>query len=843
MRSEAEKVEDGGPPIAPPPFNATLRAFAAARVAAAARSFSDSEAAAAETAAGGGALQLADKRVWWRPHLSSSCSSSCSSSSRAFLDPRRGGPFGSHEVGSFGGPPPPLLSGGSCTDGGSSSAAEEGGRLRVRRSRRQQQQSEGSGSRKLGRQKQRRWLHQQLLFAALRRLTFCAGDPLTEQGDTWLDNRRPSCWQQLHADPLALDLFVKRRDAAAGQTAAAAAGAAAPQPDSLLDRRRHCMQLMTSQQRKQQQEQQQRQQQWRGRAAQRAVSADTVRLAGRAGGAAAADFSGLSRDDDPPFPQTRQAAAPAAAPAAGAAEAATEGAAEGAAAGAAEGAGAAEAARAGAAAAGAGGGGEGGVASLLARELEKQRLLLLQLDGTELALLPSVQRLKSARSAFKPLRQVREDALALFCLTAAFEAPLREAFPFLAVGDARMQQLLLQQHAIAVERRPPPSEGSSSSSYSSSSSSSSSSSNGAGVRLSCMRLVHGPGGRKAAALPAANLSADEQQLLACIERLQQQQQHHHQQQQQQQKQEEQQRAAAAAGGEGGGSESAGRRVEEQEAPCWLLLWGLSAFERKVAHALVALTTDLHSFSLALPDGHANTQQQQQQQQQLRAANSRRRGRGRREETKALVVCRKPHAKGNALPPVSLAVLLCRCMHAGARQNKSLCAAAAFSLAARPARPLIFVFCFSKALKIRQQKKEVAPTCGRLAACAAGSCAYTPEAPGSAMYARLPVQRLRPLVITQLDKSGCWQQPSPSSLKVSGKTQRGAEASVVLRSNEALKEKADGMRRAVVFAGGWAIRQVIGGVGTNASWLFDLRDKHIRKTDVRHTCSVRVHRAF
>ncbi|KAL8275691.1 hypothetical protein Esti_000254 [Eimeria stiedai] len=597
-RADKGDCGGGGPP-ASDELSVTLQALAAARVAAAARSFSDSE-AATETAAGGtmprafAEAAAADKRVRWTPHLRGLSSSSRNSSSSS----RWGGSTGVRSQehrgapqGEGGGPPCLLPGGASCTEGGSSSAGEEAHRFRLRRRRRQQQQSEGAGSRKLGRHKQRRWLHQQLLVAVLRRLTFAGGESLREgeEGEAWGDMgsaRQPSCWELLQADPFARDLYIRRKEGSLPHSPKqpSAQQAAA---DCLRARRLHCIRLMTRQQQRQQQQQQRREKGLRSASADPARSEALLRCA-IASGSGDAIFPPASLGN-----ATTEAATAAA------------------------------------------GGGESGVcAALLAGELEKQRLLLLQVEGAELELLPSVHRMMVVHSAFRPLKRFKRDAATLFSLAAAFEAPLRSAYPAVAVGGPPLQQQLhglLQQHAAAQPQGALLPARSSSNSCNSSSSST--------VGVSSLRLTKGAEGPQVECMPSEAMSAEELQLLSLMKSLQQQQQ------------------AAAAGD-------------------WLVFWRLNGFERKVVHALVALTADLDSFSLSVSKleagrthpsacSAARPQQQQRQHQQQRQQQQQwgsRRRRGAPNRDRALLISKKPNARvGVALPPVSLAAF--DCMHA------------------------------------------------------------------------------------------------------------------------------------------------------------------------------------
>lgn len=280
-------------------------------------------------------------------------------------------------------------------------------------------------------------------------------------------------------------------------------------------------------------------------------------------------------------------------------------------------------------------------ASLLAHELQEQRLLLQKLEGTDLALLPSVQRMKSLHAAFKPLRQLTRDAVAFFSLTAALERAIRDAYPFLAPGGGGLQSLLQQDaaaadaaavaHALRKDKRPPPGPDSSKSHNSSSMSCSGSNTSSSGGCLRCMRLVRDAEGPKVEYLSKEPLSTEEMKLCSFLERLQ------------------QHAAAAARDGEPAGDE------ERRE---WLVVWRLSGYERKVTHALVALTTDLDSFSVSSLDiqhHHDETPPTTRQPQHHNAAHSKRKVKCSRE--KALVICRKQNASFAALPPISLSALL------------------------------------------------------------------------------------------------------------------------------------------------------------------------------------------
>ncbi|CDJ63763.1 hypothetical protein, conserved [Eimeria necatrix] len=608
--------------ISPPtPANEVLRAQAAARVAAVARSLSDTE-ASLETAAAGRIPRIlaeaTDRRVWWQSQQRSSTAAAHPANSQrqphaAAADALAHG----------------------TTDPGSSSAGEDVCRLRVRCSRRQQQQTEGSGSRKPGRHKHRRWLHQQLLVAALRRLISTSGDDPADATDFWGAPCHPSCWQLLQKDPVARELYIKRREGTAEAflgPAAAPEGGGAELADPLSQRRNHCLRLMKKQQQQQQQLQQQlQQQQWQrqqcrtGGSAVRAASSDGLRHSELLRQTVAVDEQS---DTDMEFPSKAAAAAAAAATAAAAPT------------------GSADAAGS-------------PTASALARELEVQRLLLQQLEGSELQLLPSVQRIKSLRAAFKPMRQITKDVSTLFSLSAALEEAIRGAYSSLSSVKGGLQQLLhqlLQQHAAEAASAPEqqkhkpilscsnssssssadrgalPSASSSNSSNNLSSSNSSSSS--ASSSLRCMRLNKDSERVRAEGMSQEPFSDEEAQMLSFVKRLQ------------------RQAAAAAAR-----TAAAKTEADEQEGREWLVLWRLNGFERKVAHALVSLTSDLDSISLCPPDHPAPNSRaacSPQQQQQLLLASKRK---GSSKVPKAVVICRKYHAETASLPPVSLAALL------------------------------------------------------------------------------------------------------------------------------------------------------------------------------------------
>ncbi|CDJ42124.1 hypothetical protein, conserved [Eimeria tenella] len=604
--------------ISPPtPANEVLRAQAAARVAAVARSLSDTE-ASLETAAAGRIPRIlaeaTDRRVWWRSQQRSSTAAANPANSQrqphaAAADTLAHG----------------------TTDPGSSSAGEDVCRLRVRCSRRQQQQTEGSGSKKPGRHKHRRWLHQQLLVAALRRLISTSGDDPADATDLWGAPCHPSCWQLLQKDPVARELYIKRREGTAEAFLGPAAEAAGAVPegggtelaDPLSQRRNHCLRLMKKQQQQQQQLQQQqwqRQQRRTGGSAVRAASSDGLRHSELLRQTVAVDEQS---DTDMEFPSKAAAAAAAAT----AASAAT---------------GSAEAAGSPA-------------ASALARELEVQRLLLQQLEGSELQLLPSVQRIKSLRAAFKPMRQITKDVSTLFSLSAALEEAIRGAYSSLSSVKGGLQQLL-QQHAAeaasAPEQQkhkpiltcssssssanrgglPSASSGNSSNNLSSSSSSSSNASSS----LRCMRLNKESERVRAEGMSEEPFSDEEAQMLSFVKRLQ------------------RQAAAAAAAAR---TAAVKTEADEREGREWLVLWRLNGFERKVAHALVSLTSDLDSISLCPldhPGPNSRAACSPQQQQQLLLASKRK---GSSKVPKAVVICRKYHAETASLPPVSLAALL------------------------------------------------------------------------------------------------------------------------------------------------------------------------------------------
>ncbi|CDJ36552.1 uncharacterized protein EMH_0020290 [Eimeria mitis] len=618
-------------PTVPP--NEALRAEAAARVAAAARSLSDTE-ASLETAAGGRIPRIlaeaTDRRVRWQLQPPSSTKDRGAAAGAIPCGYRHGAAAGAAATTAAA---DGLTTG--TTDAGNSSAGEEAHRVRVRCSRRQQQESEGSGSRKPGRHKQRRWLHQQLLVAALRRLILTAGDdPCDARIEMWGAPRQPSCWQLLQADPVARELYIKRKEGG-WEGPPGAHSESSPEredtdklqqqqqqqeqqqqqqqlPDPLLQRKSHCLKIM-----KQQQQQM-------GRPSLRAASVDGLRHSELLRQAVSdSEHSGTDTESAP-----KAAAEAAAAAAAAAAALAATGVA----------------------------GATSSAASALARELEVQRLLLQQMAGSELQLLPSVQRIKSLRAAFRPMKQITRDAAAFFCLSAAIENAIRQAYTSLAAvkGGLRQQlQQLLQQNAAEAakateqQRRRPilnsgsssggsptgsspmigSSKGSSSSSSSSTSSSSTNSSRTSNTSssLRCVRLNRDSELPKTEAMTKASLSADELHLLESVERLQQQ---------------------AAAGGSAAG--------EKRD---WLLLWRLTGFERKVAHGLVALAADLDSLSLSpldLPPPNNGTpcavRQQQQQQTSRRKLPA-------GAQQKVLIICRKPQADTVSLPPVSLAALL------------------------------------------------------------------------------------------------------------------------------------------------------------------------------------------
>lgn len=562
-----EDVEEGSP--AP---NTARRALAAARVAAAARSFSDSEAATENVAPGCMPCIVGDapdRRVRWSTHLSSS---SLAAGELAVLTADRNA----------------LSAAAIHTDGGSSGAGEDACRLRVRRSRRQQQQGEGSGSKRPGKHKQRRWLHQQLLVAALRRLMLAGGEYASDEADSWGGGQRRSCWERMQEDPVARDLYVKRKDVTCGPLAGSlrrSADSSAPfegqeiqQPDPLLQRRSHCIRLMTKQQQQQKEKEQEQHQQRKRRPMLRAASADGLTPSHLLHETIPVDtYSGT---DCELLPEAASALS---------------------------------------------------TASLLAHELEEQRLLLLQLEGSDLQLLPSVQRMKALHAAFKPLKPITRDAVLLFSLSAALESAIRDVYPYLASGGGGLKQLLQEGTAAgtcaAQQQTQLPKVLPDATNLNTSTASTSCCSR---PGLRCMRLVRETEGPKVEHMAGCFLSTEELQLLSFVERM-----HQH---------------SAAGNALGDGETAEGEKRE------WLLLWRLSGFERKVAHALLALSSDIESFSVApsdmqrQKDEHLCTPRQQQPQHY-----SRRKARGNKD--KVLVVCRKQHPQVNSLPPVSLAVLL------------------------------------------------------------------------------------------------------------------------------------------------------------------------------------------
>ncbi|XP_026190254.1 uncharacterized protein LOC34619441 [Cyclospora cayetanensis] len=552
-----------------------LRALAAARVAAAARSLSDSE-ASLDTAAAGRIphvlTETGDRRVRWLQALPS-----CSSSSSGGGLPPGCSAGVDRSLGTAGGGEATTPGN---TDAGSSSAGEDCYRFRVRRSRRQQQQGEGSGSRRCGKHKQRRWLHQQLLVAALRRLIFVAGENPTDATDRWGVSRGPSCWELLQDDPIARDVYIKRKEStwkisfplAESLQDSSSEGQQALQKreDALLQRKAHCLSLM----KKQQHQQQQR----AGRPLRRAASCDRLGCSALVRPSVSASASTSRGVESLPSAdavseiassvRALQAAAltPAAlSPTAGA----------------------------------------------LARALDDQRVLLQQLQPSELQHLPSVQRMKSLRSAFRPLKTITKDPATLYALSFALEAAIRGAYPSLAAVRGGLSQLLHPAAAAAaageLRKKDRPI-----------------------LQNSCREESSH---NKAASSSTNDNGRGDNDGLAT-------------------------RGAAAASATGGNPTA----NEASEGRYCLLLWRLNGFERKVAHALVALTPVVDSFSVSLEDLQSADEAPSctknclpQPLQQHHHQPRKRKVTGGKQ--KVVVICRRQHNGDEAFPPVSLAMLL------------------------------------------------------------------------------------------------------------------------------------------------------------------------------------------
>ncbi|OEH77541.1 hypothetical protein cyc_02607 [Cyclospora cayetanensis] len=302
-------------------------------------------------------------------------------------------------------------------------------------------------------------------------------------------------------------------------------------------------------------------------------------------------------------------------------------------------------------------------AGALARALDDQRVLLQQLQPSELQHLPSVQRMKSLRSAFRPLKTITKDPATLYALSFALEAAIRGAYPSLAAVRGALSQLLHPAAAAAAagelrkKDRPILQNSCREESSHNKAASSSTNDNGRGdndgLATRCAHLRRDSGSPCVEELSLSSLSVEEAQVLKRLKR----------------RLHSLTRAApaGASGGRGGAaaaSATGGNPTanEASEGRYCLLLWRLNGFERKVAHALVALTPVVDSFSVSLEDLQSADEAPSctknclpQPLQQHHHQPRKRKVTGGKQ--KVVVICRRQHNGDEAFPPVSLAMLL------------------------------------------------------------------------------------------------------------------------------------------------------------------------------------------